>query len=246
MFVLSTEKSEKTKRVNNLRPDFGRPAIAGAASDSDLKHISEDILKALDLIELRVDHFSDLTDGHIEDVFKGAESLEKPLIATVRATEEGGRRDMPDSERIRLFNLIKSSADFIDIEARAEIFDKVRDIARDAGITLIASYHNFKNTPSYDELSGFITEYKERGADIVKITTTANSKDDLRTMTRITLDHHQEGIVTICMGVKGLISRLFFPSVGSLFTFASIGDSKAPGQIAVLELRQYMEALIEG
>jgi len=46
--------------------------------------------------------------------------------------------------------------------------------------------------------------------------------------------------------VKGLISRLFFPSVGSLFTFASIGDSKAPGQIPVLELRKYMETLIEG
>ncbi len=229
-----------------MRPDFERPAIAGAASDSDLKYIPEDILKALDLIELRVDHFSNLTDGHIVDVFKEAKSLGKPLIATVRSTKEGGQRDIPDSERMRLFNLTKNSADFIDIEARAEIFDKVRDIARDAGVTLIASYHNFENTPSYDELSGSITEYRDRGADIVKIATTANSKDDLRTITRITLDYHQEGIVTICMGVKGLISRLFFPSVGSLFTFASIGDSKAPGQIPVLELRKYMEALIEG
>ncbi|MEC4686481.1 MAG: type I 3-dehydroquinate dehydratase [Nitrospirota bacterium] len=229
-----------------MRPDFKRPAIAGAASDSDLKYISEDILKALDLIELRIDHFSSLTDGHIVDVFKKAEALGKPLIATVRSTEEGGQRDISDSERIRLFNLTRNSTDFIDIEARAEIFDKVMNLARDAGITLIASYHNFEGTPSYDELSGFITEYRERGADIVKIATTANSKDDLRTMTRLTLDHYQEGIVSICMGVKGLISRLFFPSVGSLFTFASIGNSKAPGQIPVLELRKYMEALIEG
>ena len=229
-----------------MTPDFERPAIAGAASDNDLKYISEDILKALDLIELRVDHFFSLTDGHIKDVFKEAKALKKPLIATVRSTEEGGQRDIPDSKRIRLFNLTRNYADFIDIEARSEIFDKVRNLARDAGITLIASYHNFENTPSYDELSGFIAEYRERGANIVKIATTANSKDDLRTVTRITLDHHQEGIVTICMGVKGLISRLFFPSVGSLFTFASIGDSKAPGQMPALELRRYMEALIEG
>ncbi len=227
-------------------PDFKRPAIAGAASDSDLKYIQEDILRALDLIELRVDHFSDFSDVHIRDVFKEAGTLGKPLIATVRSTKEGGQREISDSERVRLFNLIKSSADLIDIEAGAEIFDKVMNIARNAGITLIASYHNFKETPTYNELSDFITEYRDRGADIVKIATTANSKDDLRTMTRITVDHHQEGIVTICMGVKGLISRLFFPSVGSLFTFASIGASKAPGQIPVLELRKYMEELIEG
>jgi len=226
-----------------LRFDSKRPAIAGAASDRDLRHISAEELAAMDLIELRIDHFPDLSDEYIMDVFKEARSLGKPLIATVRATDEGGQRDIPDTERVRIFNTVRNLANLMDIEARAGIFDEVRGIARDAGITLIASYHNFNNTPSYDVLSGLIAEYREKGADIIKIAATANSNDDLRTMTRITLDHFQEGLVTICMGSNGLISRVFFPSIGSLFTFASVGESKAPGQIPVLKLRKFMETL---
>ncbi len=226
-----------------MRFDFRRPAIAGSASDRDLKQISAEELSAIDLIELRVDHFSDLSEGCIQGVFREARSLGKPVIATVRSTDEGGRRRIPDAERVRIFRLVKDLADLMDIEARAEIFDEVRDVARAAGTPLIASYHNFNGTPSYDVLSAHVARCLERGADIVKIATTTNTEHDLRTMTRITLDHLEKGLVTVCMGPKGLISRVFFPVVGSLFTFASIGDSKAPGQVPVAELRRFMDRL---
>ena len=98
-------------------------------------------------------------------------------------------------------------------------------------------------TPSYSELSGCVKEYRSRGADIVKIATNAVNTDDLRSMTRLTLDYYQEGLITICMGKKGLITRVFFPIIGSLFTFASIGTPTAPGQVSAVELRRYMEAL---
>jgi len=227
-----------------LRLDFRRPAIAGSASERDLEHVSAEELAALDLIELRIDHFSDLSDAYIRDIFSNARSLGKPLIATVRSSDEGGQRGIPDTERVRIFSLVKDLTDLMDIEARSGIFDEVSGIAREAGVALIASYHSFENTPSYDWMSAHITEYKNRGADIVKIAVTANSTDDLRTMTRVTVDHFREGLVTVCMGTKGLISRVFFPAVGSLFTFASIGGSKAPGQVPVRELRKYMEVLI--
>ncbi len=228
------------------RLDFGRPAIAAAVSDSELGEMEGALLEAVDLVELRMDHFADLSSGYVRDVFARASSLGKPLIATVRSADEGGHRYIADSERLRLFEAARDFVRIIDIEAGSAIFDEVMGIARSSGGVLMASYHDFKGTPPYDELDRMLKQWRRRGADVVKIAVTARDEADLRTMTLLTLNHFREGVVTISMGGKGLISRVFFPLIGSLFTFASVGLSKAPGQVPVLELRKYMEVLSGG
>lgn len=229
--------------VKNRMLDFGRPAIAGSVSDTELPLIDSRHLEAIDLIELRVDHFADLSHDYITDIFSKAGTLHKPLIGTIRSADEGGQRDIDDNSRLALFELISDYAGLIDIEARSPIFDEVKDIAGAKSKRVIASYHNFSFTPGYDELSLFISDYRSRGADIIKLATKAVDADDLRTMTLVTMNYWQDGIVTICMGSDGIFSRIFFPAIGSLFTFASIGSSKAPGQLSVIELRSHMNAL---
>ncbi|RMG02225.1 MAG: type I 3-dehydroquinate dehydratase [Nitrospirae bacterium] len=46
------------------------------------------------------------------------------------------------------------------------------------------------------------------------------------------------------MGEGALPSRVFFPMIGSLFSFGSIGEPKAPGQIPVTELRRLMNRFL--
>ncbi len=225
------------------RLDFGRPAIAGAASDRDLELISGKVLDALDLIELRIDLFSDLDRRYVRTVFEKTKALGKPVIATVRSREEGGGRELRDGERLGLFEAVADLADLIDIEGSSGIFRGVRRIAADSRSILIASYHNFEATPAYSELSVLVRRFRSRGADIVKVATSATGCEDLRSMTRLTLGYWKDGLVTICMGGKGLPTRIFFPIIGSLFTFASIGKPTAPGQVSAVRLRELIDGI---
>lgn len=231
-------------KLKHLKFEFGRPAIASAISDSELTLVNEETLRCLDLIELRVDHFKETSERHIKEIFHKVRYFNRPLIATIRSYNEGGQRFIPDVERLKLFQIVTKFADIVDIEMQSEIFQEVKDLVNLNSKILIASYHNFENTPAYDELTGLVKRCKEKGSDIVKIAAKALDMDDIRVMTRLTLDFCHEGIVTISMGNKGLLSRVFFPIIGSLFTFAFIGSSKAPGQVSVVELRRYMDSLV--
>jgi 3-dehydroquinate dehydratase-1 len=222
---------------------FGRPAIAGSASDEELVLIDDNILGAIDLIELRIDHFEVLSEEHVSRVFRKAQQFEKPLIATIRSFDEGGKCEIDDYARMKLFQIAALHADLIDVEMRSLIFKDVQKLIKRSGKILIASCHDFNRTPDYSDLSSQVENSKRRGADIAKIAVTPNTQEDLKAMTLLTLNFSREGIVTICMGNMGLVTRVFFPIVGSLFSFASIGYPKAPGQISAIELRKLMDSL---
>ena len=222
---------------------FQRPAIAASVTDMELELLGPEEVDAIDLIELRVDHFKDLSDDYILSVFKRAEGMRKPVIATIRSHKEGGERFIDDDRRISIIGLIADHADLVDVEAREPIFDEARCIIKDKGKVLVGSFHDFQGTPSYNELTVFVDGVYERGADVVKIAVFARDMRDIQTMTRLLLDYEKRGIVTICMGKRGLASRVFFPMIGSLFTFSAVGAQKAPGQVSVVELRGYMNTL---
>jgi len=45
-------------------------------------------------------------------------------------------------------------------------------------------------------------------------------------------------ISTFCMGVRGMLSRVFCVNHGSAYTYASIGEKTAPGQVSISEFVQ--------
>lgn len=217
-----------------------RPLIAASVSDRELGLIDESALDLIDLIELRVDHFSNLSPEYISEVINKTKGFDKHIICTIRASNEGGATDINDSERLRIFNEVAGLVDMIDIEAASGIFSDVLDIAKEKDRILIASIHNFDSTPSYRELEDSVLFNKSRGAHIVKIATMPRRREDIFVMTRLTATYYGENIVTICMGQMGMITRVFFPFIGSLFTFASVGETKASGQMDVRRLRELM------
>ncbi len=222
---------------------FGRPGIAGSFSDSDAGILTCDDVDALDLIEVRVDLFSDLSAEYLLERLKEVSSLGKPLIGTIRSADEGGVGDLLPDERIRLFSVLSEWVDIIDIEIRSELFDNLLSLTREKSRYLLASFHDFDKTPPEGDLRGAMEDAYERGADIVKIATMVRSREDLMVLARLTLDYSEKGVVVIGMGERGVSTRVFLPMIGSLFTFASVGAEKAPGQIPVLELRRLMNRL---
>ncbi len=189
----------------------------------------DDAVKAVgvaDVIELRLDLFDSLPEPN-----KIVE-LQKPKIVTVRRTREGGKYDGSEEERLELIKRYSNFADYVDIENDAgdEFFD--------VDCKVIESYHNFRETPSYDELKDMVGA--KRG-DIFKIATLGRTKSDVLTITRILTEY--EDVVAFLMGEHFTFTRVMSVFLGSPFIYCYIGKSVAPGQLEAQKARKIIEIL---
>ncbi|QWR78769.1 type I 3-dehydroquinate dehydratase [Candidatus Magnetomonas plexicatena] len=229
----------KDVKIGNLTPGK-RPLIVVPLTDADVKSISD--VRPASMIELRIDMFSELSKDHIITILTETKTkFNVPIIATCRAFEEGGAVKIKDSSRIEIYSAAAQYADAIDVELNTGIFHDVLDIANHRKIPLIASFHDFTKTPPLHVLESLLEKSKNAGADIMKIALMANTTDDIRLLTNFTIEYCDSGIVCIAMGAIGMASRVFFPLIGSLFTFASLETTTAPGQISLHEMAKFYD-----
>ncbi|MEO5355685.1 MAG: type I 3-dehydroquinate dehydratase [Nitrospirae bacterium YQR-1] len=218
----------------------GAPVIVVPLTDITVKTVSE--IKTASVVELRIDMFSDFSMNCVSAVFNETKmKFNLPVIATCRAFEEGGAVEINDGKRIDLLTAAAQCADAIDIELNSRIFGDIMKIAKSKEIPLIASFHDFKKTPPQDELEHILEKSKQAGADITKIALMANTMEDVGLLAGFTLRHRDAAIVCISMGSVGMASRVFFPLIGSLFTFATIETTTAPGQLSVDEMAKFYD-----
>lgn len=133
------------------------------------------ILESCEMAELR----ADLCRLSVEEVERLVE-IRPNLIATCRIANSSEA-----FAREQLAAAIRRGARYVDIEIEApdEHLEYVRTLAREYGCWLIVSFHDFEGTPSLDELKGIARLCRTKGADLVKIVTTAwNISDAARTM----------------------------------------------------------------
>ncbi len=183
-----------------------------------------------DIVELRIDLFSSLEFDRILRVVRQCKPY--PTIATIRSKAEGGGWSLSEKERFLLFKKIIPHVDAVDIELSAKtILGGVVDTARQKKKKVIVSYHDFGKTPSLSVLNRILKRGCAAGGDMVKVAAFANKRDDIQRLAGFTLANKKKKIVTIAMGPIGVLSRLFFPALGSLLTYAHSGEPTAPGQM---------------
>jgi 3-dehydroquinate dehydratase-1 len=216
----------------------GIPRVAISISDrEDNKSIPRGLI---DILEIRVDQFKKTYPGYINDVIKERRKIGIPLLLTVRSRKEGGEKDILNHLKLRIFLENIPWVDAVDIELESPILPEVVKAAKKDKKTVIVSWHNLKTTPNDKILKGILNKAKRSGADIIKIACQANKKEDLIRLTRFTIDNKSKNIITISLGVMGSISRLFFPDIGSLLTFAYLNNPSGPGQMPLSRLREHL------
>ena len=222
------------------------PRVAVGFSDKHpQKIVDKSIQQGLDIAELRIDLFSMFDSSYVKK--KLADFSELGTIGTIRSKAEGGQWTDSEKQRFKLFCEIVNEVDSIDIELNStEILRDVAGVSIDAEKTLIISHHDYEKTPSGSELDDIVDRSKEAGADVVKIATMVKSDRDIQILAELTISRKSENLVVIGMGSIGLLSRLLFPKLGSLMTYAYIGKPTAPGQLHfeefVADLRRYYPA----
>lgn len=183
----------------------------------------------VDLVELRVDLFRS------RDARRALAEVSRcrrfPVLATVRSAREGGRWTGSDAARIALFEALLTRVDAVDVELSSRrVLAAVAPAAKKAKKTLVVSFHDFKRTPTPAALRRIVRRARSAGADVVKIAARAVKSADVLSLGAFTAAHAEAGLITISMGREGAVSRVLFPALGSLVTFASYGKPTAPGQ----------------
>ncbi|MBN1756944.1 MAG: type I 3-dehydroquinate dehydratase [Chitinispirillaceae bacterium] len=180
-----------------------------------------------DLLEMRIDCWKcsiETAVGYLREI---RSSLSMPMIGTIR------ENDFTRSFRIEFFKACIPYVDGIDIELGTAISDTVTAIAQ--GKTVIVSEHDFSATPTIGGLSSMVERARGQGADIVKIATMANSREDVVRLLEFTRAC-KVPVVAFAMGPIGKVSRVIAPLFGTLFTYGYITKPVAPGQLSVEEL----------
>lgn len=220
--------------------DEGIPLTAvGFVGNTPINVALEAKAHGLDIAELRVDHYPSLLSSDVITEIKKFNNFH--TIATIRLKNEGGKWNGSEDQRLQLFRDIIPHVDVVDIELHAEsILPLVIQEAHNREKLALVSYHNFNETPKLQFLQSVVSDAWSRKADLIKIAVQVNNPDDLQTLAELTLANKEKRLITIAMGSGGLISRVFFPALGSRITYAYIGTPTAPGQLKFQELFQLL------
>jgi len=196
----------------------------------------------VDILELRVDNFSSQNLVYLHSAFKKYQTLNIPILLTIRSSKEGSNTKINAKTRFELFKELMSYATCIDIELSSHSFiDKLISLAKSNHQGVIISYHNFKSTPPIKQLEKIISQAKQKKADLIKIALMAKNTRDVKKLAKLTLNH--EKLITISMGEYGKISRILFPALGSSLIYTFIGTPTAPGQFSLKEINRLKKEL---
>jgi 3-dehydroquinate dehydratase-1 len=219
------------------------PRIAVPVSDADLRAHAQRLRRAADVVELRIDQFAAHSPEAVAAAAGAARAIGLPLLATVRASSEGGAVALDDAQRWALYEAAAPLVDGLDVELRAALCDRVVALAKRHGKLAVVSHHDFAATPTAPDLDGLAEAAARHGADVVKIAAYTAAAADLERLLHLLLARRAGGAIVIGMGPRGAASRVLFPLLGSLITYGFLETANAPGQLALEdlydELRRY-------
>jgi len=164
----------------------------------------------------------------------------RELVFTLRTRAEGGQIELSSEEYVQIIKEVAQlyQPDF----SYKDVFDQMLDFPN-----LVLSYHNFQETP--ENLMEILSELTSLNPKVVKIAVMANTEQDVLDLMNFTrgfktLNPEQE-YVTISMGKVGKVSRITSDVTGSSWSFASLDEASAPGQISLSSMKKIRELLNE-
>lgn len=227
---------------------IGHPDDSRAVSLATASHA-----RGQTLLELRLDMLSEPSLGPsvVERVLAACPGA--PILATCRRSANGGQFDGSiESQLSALRAAVRAGATIVDVEIETlDEAPRALDAFRESVATL-ASYHNFRETPSLDSV---LDRLGATGADILKVATRVNRPSD--NLRLLALCERRPNVVVAGMGQTGSPARLLATSRGGLFSYAApdppagqTGEGArsrsapptAPGQIAASAMRTLYRA----
>lgn len=241
--------------VGRTKEEILAQSEAIAAEAKRLSETSGREYPVVEMIEFRADYYDHVTNQTLlTEVLKEIREQhpDRLLLFTYRSEEEGGelRHDRAENmiDDISAWAMVSGYIDLLDIEVMSGNYRVVRNStkARDLGIGVVMSYHNFEETPHTGTMENILWDMEQLGGDILKIAVTPKNHFDVDRVLELTdavtrgssANPISKPVVLISMGKLGTETRTAGAKTGSAFTFATVGQGSAAGQIALEEIIQ--------
>ncbi|GBG96221.1 type I 3-dehydroquinate dehydratase [Lactococcus termiticola] len=208
----------------------------------DLEALEAQAFSGADIIEWRADY---LPSGQILEAapiflekFQAYETL-----VTIRTRKEGGELEIDEQDYIRLLHEInKLGPSYLDVEyfTHERAFGSLRDLKD----KIVLSYHNFQEMPT-DFTERLFKMEREKTA-FVKMAVMPQQECDVLDIMQITRDmtlEYGQKFITVGMGELGKLSRISGYLTGNAWTFASLEEASAPGQLSLKDTAYILDLL---
>jgi 3-dehydroquinate dehydratase-1 len=218
----------------------GKYKVIAAVGEEDLRNLQKKDIKDVDVLEVRLDLFS--RNFLQKELKKKVKALSIPVLITYRRAEDSNMRSYVKLFPEDVVDLMKDFNDpnnYLDIELNRE--DTIFENYQNTKYQIVYSYHSFKKSITLKEMKDYIASAKpvKSGKMIFKfaitpedINETAEFLNDIKTLAA------SHTMIGVCMGATGLVSRVYGDQYGSSYTYSTIGEPKAPGQITVETFRK--------
>ena len=236
----------------------GAPQVAVSLTAPDLEGLLDQVRRArergAELLEWRAD-----MAGCLDEPAQAAtwcRTLQEaaaptPVLFTLRTHTEGGRAELAPQAYAALVQAVVAAgaADLVDVEASQPVAAHLIGAAQQAGLAVVASHHNLTGTLSAAEIIDVLEGMQRAGASIAKVAFAASSYTDaLRCMAAASAYANRPDavpVVAIAMGEHGAFSRVLAQSFHGAFTFASLDEASAPGQLPLPQTRAFVAKMSE-
>ena len=226
----------------------GKPLVCvpvmGKTKEEIIKEAKRLVWLHADMIEWRVDAFENARSMNaIREVLDELKPLVKDtiLVYTFRSKNQGGLMSLEPDEIYDIHQIAAETdvVDFVDLEYFEAVKPEkeIREL-QEMGVHVIASHHDFEQTPERGVIRMLLEQIRESGADVVKLAVMPQSMQDV-------LDEQcpDKALITMSMGAKGAVSRVAGEFFGSCVTFGAGEQASAPGQLPMGELEQVLGIL---
>lgn len=232
--------------VMKERPLICTP-IAADNFDSYLNLLQSAKNMGSDIAEFRIDYFKNITGEVLNNVISESEL---PLIVTNRNREDGGMFSSGEEVRLELLETaIESKPSFVDIEVAIdrEKRDNIIQKARINDVGIICSYHDFRHTPTPNEIFEIYSDINETGANVAKMVFTPVTDKDIRNILSVTERFSNNEMLFTIFGMrqKGQITRILTPLLGACLTYCSLynNPNNNLGQADLQSTRKYFDMM---
>jgi 3-dehydroquinate dehydratase-1 len=239
----------KTVKIGDITIGCDMPKLIVSVSGKDEAELLDNMEATtdFDIVEWRADHFIGAERADLKAV---TGKLKQPLLFTYRTQSEGGcgNDDIETYVALNQQAIDTGNTAVIDLEYRTlgGSFRDLADYAGAKGVKVIASYHNFKQTPLTDDLIDLFKLLQTAG-DMAKIAVTPNDTKDVlilcEALCKFRENFAEKPVIGISMSKKGIVSRIAAEFFGSDAVYAAAHTPLAPGQISALEMRDILNTL---
>lgn len=189
-------------------------------------------MKEIDFLEWRADF---LGSGIVESRI--------PWIVTARHPAEGGQNAMSATARRGALLELLPAAALVDVEIRSlRGMNEVLREARNAGVGVIASFHDFQKTPPGSRLEDLVKQALDAGADVLKIATRTASPGEVARLLDL-LERAPLPLAVMGMGPLGMASRVVLAAAGSVLNYGWLHRPNVTGQWSAKELRGVLNSI---